>query len=50
MPLPKATSGLRIEENFKVFDFALDAGDVAAIDALDEGASGAVTWNAVEEP
>jgi diketogulonate reductase-like aldo/keto reductase len=50
VPLPKATSAHRIEENLRVFDFALDAGDVAAIDALDEGASGAVTWNAVGEP
>ncbi|KAH0840179.1 NADP-dependent oxidoreductase domain-containing protein [Lanmaoa asiatica] len=50
VPLPKATSAQRIEENFKVFDFALDAEDVAAIDALDEGASGAVTWNPVGEP
>ena len=49
MPLPKA-SAHRIEENFRAFDFALDAEDVAAIDALDEGASGAVTWNPVGEP
>ncbi|KAI9574410.1 NADP-dependent oxidoreductase domain-containing protein [Boletus coccyginus] len=50
VPLPKATLAHRIEENFKVFDFTLDAEDVAAIDALDEGASGAVTWNPVDEP
>jgi len=49
VPLPKA-SAHRIEENFRAFDFGLDAEDVAAIDALDEGASGAVTWNPVGEP
>ncbi|KAG9317716.1 hypothetical protein JVU11DRAFT_1930 [Chiua virens] len=38
VPLPKATSAHRIEENFQVFDFALDADDVTAIDAFDEGA------------
>lgn len=50
VPLPKATSTHRIEENLKVFDFALDAEDMAEMDALDEGASGAVTWNPVGEP
>jgi len=50
VPLPKATSAHRIEENFTVFDFTLDAEDVAAMDALDKGASGAVTWNPVDEP
>ncbi|KAF8558712.1 Aldo/keto reductase [Imleria badia] len=49
VPLPKATSPRRIEENLEVYDFALDAGDVVAIDALDEGARGAVTWNPVGE-
>lgn len=50
VPLPKASSAHRIEENFKVYDFALDAGDMAEIDALDEGASGAMTRNPVGEP
>jgi len=50
VPLPKATSAQRIEENLKVFDFALDAEDMATIDAFDEGESGAVTWNPVGEP
>lgn len=49
VPLPKATSAHRIEENLKVYDFALDAEDMALVDALDEGARGAVTWNPVGE-
>jgi len=50
VPLPKATSPHRIEENLKVFDFSLDAEDMEAIDALDQGAAGAVGWNPVGEP
>ena len=49
VPLPKATSPHRIEENLRVYDFALDAGDMAAMDELDQGAGGAVTWNPVGE-
>jgi 2,5-diketo-D-gluconate reductase A len=37
---PKSTTPARIEENFALFDFELDAGDVARIDALDRGESG----------
>lgn len=49
VPLPKSSSHSRIEENFKVFDFHLDEEDMAALDALDEGADGAVTWNPVDQ-
>ncbi|MGA2012744.1 MAG: aldo/keto reductase [Solirubrobacteraceae bacterium] len=37
---PKSTTPSRIEENFRIFDFALDAGDLAAIAALDRGEDG----------
>ncbi len=37
---PKSTTPSRIQENFELFDFTLDAGDVAAIDALDRGEAG----------
>ncbi len=33
--IPKSTHRERIEENARLFDFQLDAGDIAALDALD---------------
>ena len=37
---PKSTTPARIEENFALFDFELEADDVSRIDALDRGESG----------
>jgi 2,5-diketo-D-gluconate reductase A len=37
---PKSTTPARIAENFELFDFELDAGQVDKIDALDRGESG----------
>jgi 2,5-diketo-D-gluconate reductase A len=37
---PKSTTPARIEENFALFDFELDADDVARIDSLDRGEAG----------
>jgi 2,5-diketo-D-gluconate reductase A len=37
---PKSTTPSRIEENFRIFDFELQAGDVERIDALDRGEAG----------
>jgi diketogulonate reductase-like aldo/keto reductase len=38
--IPKSTKPSRIEENIDVFDFALSADEMAAIDGLDTGARG----------
>jgi 2,5-diketo-D-gluconate reductase A len=37
---PKSTTPSRIKENFELFDFELDAGDVAEIASLDRGEDG----------
>lgn len=42
VPLPKSVQPDRIRENLDVFNFELDPGDMAVLDALDEGPKGAV--------
>lgn len=37
VPIPKSADPGRLRENLAVLDFQLDAGEVAAIDALDTG-------------
>jgi 2,5-diketo-D-gluconate reductase A len=37
---PKSTTPSRIKENFELFDFELEPGDVSAIDSLDRGEAG----------
>ena len=35
LPLPKSVTPSRLEENFRVFDFEINADDMKKIDALD---------------
>src|ERR671929_214269 len=37
---PKSTTPARIQENFELFDFELEPGDVAALEGLDRGEAG----------
>jgi len=45
VPLPKSDHEDRIKENMGVFGWELDGEGMKALDALDEGDSGAVSWN-----
>ncbi|KAF4621156.1 hypothetical protein D9613_000466 [Agrocybe pediades] len=47
VPLPKSATPGRIRSNVEVYDFELAPEDVAKLDALDRGKSGAVSWNPV---
>ncbi|KAJ7647190.1 NADP-dependent oxidoreductase domain-containing protein [Roridomyces roridus] len=50
VPLPKSATPSRIHENTKLYDFELTAEDMAALDALDRGKDGAISWNPVDAP
>jgi diketogulonate reductase-like aldo/keto reductase len=45
--LPKSTREARIAENFAIFDFALDAGDISRLDALEENL--ATGWDPAQQ-
>ncbi|KAI0697744.1 Aldo/keto reductase [Cerioporus squamosus] len=46
--LPKSSKPERVASNADIYDFELSAEDVAALDALDRGKEGAVSWNPVD--
>ncbi|KDQ14807.1 hypothetical protein BOTBODRAFT_32161 [Botryobasidium botryosum FD-172 SS1] len=49
-PLPKSNTPSRIISNTDVYDFELDEEDIAALDALEKGKDGSVTWDPVDCP
>ncbi|KAH7885518.1 NADP-dependent oxidoreductase domain-containing protein [Phlebopus sp. FC_14] len=50
VPLPKSSQPQRIISNGQVYDFDIEADDMAKLDGLDRGGNGAITWNPVYEP
>ncbi|KAJ3503378.1 hypothetical protein NMY22_g18267 [Coprinellus aureogranulatus] len=50
VPLPKSATPSRIHSNAKLYNFELTAEDIAKLDALDQGADGAISWNPVNAP
>ena len=50
VPLPKSATPVRIHANAALYDFELDDADMTALDALDHGKDGAVSWNPVDQP
>lgn len=47
VPLPKSSKPERIVSNADVYDFELSQEDMSALDALDKGDAGAISWNPV---
>ncbi|KAJ3569262.1 hypothetical protein NP233_g5169 [Leucocoprinus birnbaumii] len=50
VPLPRSSNATRIRENADVYDFELSLSDIRALDALDKGDAGAITWNPINVP
>lgn len=48
IPLPKSATPTRIASNAQLYDFALDEADMAALDGLDKGKAGSISWNPVD--
>ncbi|TFL04800.1 NADP-dependent oxidoreductase domain-containing protein [Pterulicium gracile] len=47
VPLVKSATPSRIVSNTKIYDFELDEEDMKSLDAMDQGPSGAISWNPV---
>lgn len=48
VPLPKSENPDRIKANADVYGFELSDDEIAAIDALDKGKEGSITWNPID--
>ncbi|KAH9485101.1 putative oxidoreductase [Psilocybe cubensis] len=48
VPLPKSVTPSRIQSNIDLYDFVLDADDMHALDVLDRGSKGAISWNPID--
>jgi diketogulonate reductase-like aldo/keto reductase len=46
-PLPKSSQSHRVKSNADLYDFSLSDEDMSALDALDEGDNGALSWNPI---
>jgi len=50
VPLPKSATRDRIHSNANLYDFELTEDDMQALEALDRGTAGAISWNPVNVP
>ena len=47
-PLPKSADPKRVVSNVDIYDFEIGPEDMKALDALDRGKEGTITWNPVD--
>ncbi|KAF9559581.1 Aldo/keto reductase [Agrocybe pediades] len=47
-PIPKSANPERIKSNVDIYDFSLSPEDMDAINALDQGQAGAISWNPID--
>ncbi|KAI0319506.1 Aldo/keto reductase [Amylostereum chailletii] len=48
VPLPKSSNPERVIENANIYDFVLSPDEIAALNALDRGSEGAISWNPID--